>query len=142
MQFSLFHEVPFRESATRAYYYTSAVGDGDKITFVRRQLRALGFDPQVFKKPTGSAKSKGVDITLTKDMLAHAFQDHYDIAMLIAGDGDYVPLIEEVKRHGKNVYVCFFAEPGLGLAEEVRLVADRFFDFTNVFLETWRTARR
>jgi hypothetical protein len=139
--YGLFPELPFRDHATRAYYYTSAVGDGDKIASVRQQLRALEFDPQVFKKPTGSAKSKGVDITLTKDVLAHAFQDHYDIAMLFAGDGDYVPLIEEVKRRGKNVYVGFFARPGLGLAEEVRLVADRFFDLTNVFLAAWQGAR-
>ena len=33
------------------------------------------------------------------------FEDHYDVAVLIAGDGDYVPLVEEVKSLGKVVYV-------------------------------------
>jgi len=107
----LFLENSFRDfPATRAYYYTSLVGDYPKVDEVRGQLRALQFDPQVFKKL--ASKSKGVDIALTKDMLMHAFEHHYDVAMLFAGDRDYVPLIEEVKRRGKNVWVCFFAESG------------------------------
>ena len=138
--FLLLQELPFRDPAIRAYYYTSIVADYPKVDDVREQLRAFEFDPQVFKKIAG--KSKGVDITLTKDMLAHAFEHHYDIAMLFAGDRDYVPLIEEVKRRGKNVYVFFFGGKDLGLAEEMRLVADKFFDITNVFLQAWQRARR
>jgi uncharacterized LabA/DUF88 family protein len=123
---------------TRAYYYSSVVGDDDKLMTVRPSLRHLGFEPRVFKKPTGAAKSKGVDITLTKDMLSHAFQDHYDDAVLIAGDGDYVPLVEEVKRQGKRVYVGFFEGPGCGLSEDLRLTADVFADVTYQFVDAWR----
>jgi NYN domain len=140
MPFQLLPNMLFRAPATRAYYYTSVVGDDPRVNLVREQLRALDFDPQVFKKPSGNAKSKGVDITLTKDMLAHAFEDHYDIALLFAGDGDYIPLIEEVKRRGKNVHVCFFAAPGLGLSPEIPIVADKFFDLTEPFLARWRAA--
>ena len=35
------------------------------------------------------------------------------VAVLVAGDGDYVPLITEVKRLGKVVYVVFFNDYGL-----------------------------
>jgi uncharacterized LabA/DUF88 family protein len=130
---------PFETNlGTRAYYYTSVVGDDDKVLAVRRSLRARGFDPLVFKKPSGAAKSKGVDITLTKDMLSHAFQDHYEDALLIAGDADYIPLIEEVKRRGKRVFVAFFAGEGLGLAQEVRLIADHFVDLGDLFIDAWR----
>jgi uncharacterized LabA/DUF88 family protein len=104
-------------------------------------LRALQFDPQVFKKDSGSAKSKGVDITLTKDVLSHAFFNNYDQAVLVAGDADYVPLIHEVKRLGKNVYVAFFGT-GFGLAREIPLVADMFFDFTETFFQVWRRAAK
>jgi uncharacterized LabA/DUF88 family protein len=137
-----YYLVNIPDTAIRAYYYTSIVADYPKVDEVRGQLRALGFDPQVFKKLAG--KSKGVDIALTKDMLAHAFEDHYDMAMLFAGDRDYVPLIEEVKRRGKNVYVCFFAgeQEKSGLAPEVRLVADQFLNLTPAFLRTWQGARR
>jgi uncharacterized LabA/DUF88 family protein len=132
----LINGFPSQQTAIRAYYYTSVTGDPDKLDSVRRQLRALYFDPQVFKKTTGHAKSKGVDVTLTKDMLSHAYQGHYDAAVLFAGDGDYVPLIEEVKRQGKNVVVCFFE--GHGLAEQMKLTADYFFDLRNIFVARWK----
>jgi uncharacterized LabA/DUF88 family protein len=126
------------EFATRAYYYTSVTGDNDKVLSVRQALRSLGFDPMVFKKVSGTAKSKGVDIALTKDMLSHAFLDHYEDALLVAGDGDYIPLIEEVKRRGKRVSVAFFEAGGLGLAHELPLVADRFVDLSGHFIGKWR----
>jgi uncharacterized LabA/DUF88 family protein len=43
--------------------------------------------PHVFRRESKERKSKGVDITLTKDLLVNAFQDNYDVAVLIAGDG-------------------------------------------------------
>jgi uncharacterized LabA/DUF88 family protein len=119
----------------RSYYYTSVVGDDAKMVEVRDSLRKLRFDPQVFKKASGSAKSKGVDIALTKDMLSHAFRNNYDAAVLVAGDADYLPLIDEVKRLGKTVCVSFFA--GSGLAEEIPRVVDRFFDLSPHFIEHW-----
>ena len=94
----------------------------------------MGFDPQVFKKNARTTKSKGVDVTLTKDVLSHAFLNNYDQAVLIAGDGDFVPLLEEVKRVGRNIYVAFFGEEH-GLARELRLAADRYYDFTRLFLD-------
>lgn len=122
----------------RSYYYTSLVGDESIIAEVRRKLWDLGFTPQVFKRDRDQAKSKGVDIALSKDVLSHAFQDHYDAAVLIAGDGDYVPLVEEVKRLGKLVYVWFFEKEGLSPA--LRLAADRFYDLSGSFLTTWNSA--
>ena len=89
------------QPAVRAHYYTSVKGAGN-VNSVRLRLRALGFQPEVFQKPDGNRKAKGVDIALTKDVLSHAFRDNYDTAVLIAGDGDYVPLVEEVKRLLKN----------------------------------------
>ena len=88
-------------SAVRAYYYTSLVGDDPALEQVRSKLWDLGFTPRVFKKHKQTEKAKGVDISLTKDMLSHAFNNHYDVGVLIAGDGDYVPLVEEVKHLGK-----------------------------------------
>lgn len=115
---------PVNEGAVRAYYYTSVAGDDMKIRNVKEALRYLRFDPQVFKKSPRQQKSKGVDITATKDMLRHAYANNYDGTALIAGDGDYIPLVDEVKRRGKNVFVAFFATPSLGLNREIALVAD------------------
>src|SRR5207249_1613714 len=96
-------------------------------------LRSLRFDPQVFKRLSGTQKSKGVDIALTKDMLSHAFLGNYQNAVLIAGDADYIPLVEEVKRRGKRVFLAFFLGEGLGLSEDLKLAADFFVDLTDAF---------
>ena len=64
--------------------------------------------------------------------------DNYDAAVLIAGDSDYVPLVEEVKRRGKVVYVGFFVGPKSGLSEELKLSSDGFFT-TDVLLDQVRT---
>ena len=124
--------------AIRAYYYASVVGDEDRLTTIREALRGLTFEPKVFKKESGTRRSKGVDIALTKDMLSHAFLGNYDAAVLVAGDGDYLPLIEEVKSLGKNVYVAFFTGEGSGLSREIRLAADRFEDLLPRFVDSWQ----
>jgi NYN domain len=100
-----------RRRATRAYYYTSVTGDTDRINTIRRALWELGFHPDVFKGKRGE-KAKGVDIALSKDLLSHAYLDNYDVAVLVAGDGDYIPLVDEVKRRGKVVYGSFFMKEG------------------------------
>ncbi len=123
------------ECALRSYYYTSLVADFPEIETVKEQLWAMRFSPQVFKRESGQVKAKGVDIALTKDMLSHAFRGNYEIAVLVAGDGDYLPLIEEVKRLGKLVYVWFFAVEGGGLNPSIKMAADYFADIGSLLDE-------
>ena len=118
-------------TAVRSFYYTSIIGDDILIQGVRRQLWDCGHEPHVFKRIRGETKAKGVDIALTKDMLSHAFRENYDTAVLVAGDGDYVPLIEEVKRLGKQVIVAFI---GGVTNENLRLASDRFNDIGDVLV--------
>ncbi len=89
--------------AIRAYYYTSTTGGADVVDSIRRKLWDIGFQPTVFKKPKNRVGSKGVDIALATDLLSNAYRNNYDAAVLVAGDGDYVPLVGEVKRLGKVV---------------------------------------
>ena len=69
--------------------------------------------------------SKGVDISLTVDALHHAQQDHYGQAVFVAGDKDYIPLFEAIKRLGKRVFVVFFEN---NTPDEIRVTADEFID--------------
>jgi uncharacterized LabA/DUF88 family protein len=68
-------------------------------------------------------------------MLSHAFLGNYRTAVLMAGDGDYVPLVQEVQRLGKRVVVWFFdgdfTSPGL------KRVADEFSDISKAFMAAW-----
>lgn len=111
------------QDAERCYYYTCTTGDKEAVDKVRDTLCEAGFSPIVMHKPKGQ-RAKGVDISLTKDMLLQAFMGNYEIAVLAAGDGDFVPLVEEVKRFGKRVVVAFWESNGL--SPELRRAADEF----------------
>jgi len=136
----LYHEDGLEELqllGVRAYYYTSTTGDENKIRLVREALWNLSFQPEVFKKSEQRDRTKGVDIALATDLLGNAYRDNYDAAVLVAGDGDYVPLVEEVKRLGKTVHVIFFGEKGRGLNPELRLASDRFWELEQAFAASW-----
>jgi uncharacterized LabA/DUF88 family protein len=129
--------VTVQPSAFRAFYYTSTVGDDQRLISVKESLWNLGFHPEVFKKEKQRAKSKGVDIALAKDFLSNAFLDNYDAAVLVAGDADYVPMVNEVKRLGKLVYVIFFHEKGCGLSRVLQTSSDEFFKIDESFTAQW-----
>ncbi len=119
----------------RSYYYTSVVGDSVKLDATKTALWELGFHPEVFKKDKKDEKAKGVDIALAKDFLGNAFRDNYDVAFLFSGDGDYVPLVEEVKRLGKIVCVVFFQNTGLN--PNLKMVSDFLLPVDSAFKASW-----
>jgi uncharacterized LabA/DUF88 family protein len=89
----------------RRYYYTTSSGDDDKVQEASDNLRRYGIEqPHVFKK-IKSRRTKGVDISVTTDMLSHAHMKNYDLAILVAGDGDFVPLVNAVKATGSRVFL-------------------------------------
>ena len=51
---------------------------------------------------------KGDDIHLAVDMLKYAFNNAYDTAVLVTGDGDFYPAIRAVKGYGKRVEHAYF----------------------------------
>jgi uncharacterized LabA/DUF88 family protein len=120
------------QAAVRSHYYTSVVG-ASRIHEVEDRLKALNFEPCVFQK-NKQGKTKGVDISLARDMLCHAFRDNYDMAVLVAGDRDFVPLVEEVKRLGKIVVVAFIGADRGGLSRELRVSSDWFWPIDNYII--------
>jgi|SRR5205807_5959679 len=116
----------------RKHYYTSVPkGDPPKLQEVREQLKQKGFEaPNVFPKDKTKG-SKRVDISLTTDMLLHAARKHYDIAVLVAGDEDYIPLVRAVKGEGARVHVWFLSN---GLNPQLRDESDYFVDLDEFLL--------
>jgi uncharacterized LabA/DUF88 family protein len=41
-------------------------------------------------------------------MISKAYQNHYDVAVLFAGDDDFVDVVKSVKNAGKQVYGVYF----------------------------------
>lgn len=50
-------------------------------------------------------RQKRVDVLLAVEMLSHAFNKNMQTAVLIAGDDDFTPLVDELLRHGTYVEV-------------------------------------
>jgi len=102
----------------RAIYYCSKPippGTGSQIRFIG-YLRHIGI--QVVEKPlktrtdpvTGKTRTveKGVDVALAVDLIGMAWEDAYDVAILVSGDSDYVGAVSKVMGKGRNVEVASF----------------------------------
>ncbi len=80
------------------------------------------------KTPEGYIE-KGVDVLLATDMVSLAFRDAYDTAILVSGDSDYVPVVEEIQELGKRVENASFKRTS---SYELRKVCDSFLLLDNV----------
>jgi uncharacterized LabA/DUF88 family protein len=111
----------------RTHYYTAVQADHPTVEEVARELKSHGLDaPRVFKKQKG-VRSKRVDITLATEMLMHATRKHYDIGVLVAGDEDYVPLVQAVQSEGRGVHVWSLPS---GLSPALVQAADHYVDLS------------
>jgi uncharacterized LabA/DUF88 family protein len=130
----------------RVCYYTSVVGDDPKVEQVKQKLASIMYQcdstpemsktgqivPMVFKKLQKSTKTRVVDIHLIIDVLRFAHSNAVDLIYLASGDLDYMPLIQEVMRQGKQVYVGGFSS---GLAKPLTYSCDEFFDLDQFFFQ-------
>jgi len=133
------------DQVVRATYYTYVVGDLAKVAAIEEDIKQRSFQthyvgqrpstlyPMVFKKDRKEARAKGVDIQMTVDMLTHSYQNTIDVVYLISGDGDYIPVINEVMRMGKQVYVAAFSS---GLSPKLKTVVDEFTLLDDIYFDT------
>lgn len=72
--------------------------------YVSRQV-----DPQIPKditNPTTYYKiEKGTDVNMSTWILTKAFNNAYDLAIMVSGDSDYLPVIKQINNLGKNIVV-------------------------------------
>jgi uncharacterized LabA/DUF88 family protein len=85
-------------------------GIASKIESVEfRRAGSIRYD--LFSRALGS--EKGVDVKLATDMLR--LKDIYDVAIILSGDGDYVPAVQAVKDCGKHVINVSFLKKNGGV---------------------------
>ena len=111
----------------RKYWFSSYQGDDKYFYNLKWNLRENDFEPILFKRR--NKKEKGVDIALTKEMLINAFNQNFEIGLLIAGDEDYTELVYELKRYGPKIYGSFFEKQGL--SKNLKLAFDKFYPLEN-----------
>lgn len=107
----------------RRYWFCSYQGDEQDHDRLAEQLRGNGFEPVLFKKRDG--REKGVDIALATQMLVNSFNQNFDVGLLVAGDEDYVGLVNEAKKYGPVVSGTFFDH---GLSPKLKVACDEFID--------------
>ena len=100
-----------------AYYYNAPLSQAADIEKYRAQQKFFnklkGFTKftlrlgRLEKRPAGTIVEKGVDVRLAVDMIMDAYSNRYDDAILLSGDGDFVPAIEAAKLMGKSVEVAY-----------------------------------
>jgi len=101
-------------------------GEDDLSVRFHDRLRHLGF--RVIARESFDSvrkEQKEVDVAMACEMVVHALRDHYDIAIVVSGDRDFVPAIQHVQAAGKRVEVAAFDN---SVSKAIILVADRFYD--------------
>jgi uncharacterized LabA/DUF88 family protein len=72
--------------------------------------RSRGFEPIVYDRNSRD-REKGVDDSISTEMMADSYERmkaDSDEITLVAGDADYVPTIENVRKRGFVVNVMFW----------------------------------
>jgi len=92
------------------------------------------------KVTQGIPVEKGIDIMLATDLLYFAWNDFYDVAMLVSGDSDFAYALQAVKNMGKHVEVAYFEK---GISKDLLDVADnRYLLNRSFFSGLWAGKRR
>lgn len=126
----------------RIYYYNAVVRREDGEERYRKQQAFLGRLRRVpyltlklgrLERRGSSVVEKGVDINIAVDMMRYAYNDSYDVAILVSGDGDFATVVEAVKDRGKHVEVAAVKS---GESYHLRNACDKFIPLTEEFLAT------
>ena len=101
----------------RAYYYNVLQDPAQRPDAHREQQEFLNNlrETPYLEARLGSTKmaqgipvEKGVDVMLVTDLLHFAWNDLYDVAVLVSGDSDFAYALQAVKNMGKYVEVAYF----------------------------------
>ena len=132
----------------RTYYYNvlqdperSPQGYQDQQKFLTALYNTPYLEVRLGGAKTRGATTiqKGVDIMIAIDLLRFAWEDRYDVAVLVSGDGDFAYAVQTVKDMGKHVEVAAF--PANLSWELVNVSDDREFFTPDYFEDLWSRRR-
>lgn len=108
----------------RSFAYVVRTKTGEEKPFFDALIN-LGIETRIkdLQEYYGGLKKADWDVGIAVDAIKTA--DMVDTVVLVSGDGDYVPLVEYLKNHGKRVEVLAF---GKSTSSRLREVADEFED--------------
>lgn len=77
---------------------------------------------------------KAVDVKIASHMLVYAFDNAYDTGILVSEDGDFVPVVEEIKRLNKRVENVYFPTDPMWGPSFLSQKCDKFIPLTKEYL--------
>jgi len=144
------HQLLGKRKLIRIYYYNAKVGLKEEPERYRSQqtffagVSAIPYSELRLGRlvyshwPSVPPMEKGIDVQLTTDMLTHGFKNNYDVAILVAGDNDFVGAMQAVKDYGKHVEVALFGRETT--SQQLRNVADKVITINSRFLKgSWKS---
>ena len=133
----------------RTYYYNIRQESPDNPSLAESQDRFLNalYETDylevklgIWKQRGNTMVEKGVDVMIAADLIAHAYEDHYDTAILVSGDADFYPALQVVKDTGKQVEVAAFDS---NLSSEAARFSDVLIKFDrNYFDDLWMSSNQ
>ena len=120
------------------YAYDGHCGADGSDEGLHNYLRRCGYVVRLSNMHHIDAGQKGVDVDLATDMVMFACRNYYDTAILVSGDGDFIPAVEKVKDMGKRVEVACFENT---INDGLRITADEYHDLDGVPLMRLRSPR-
>lgn len=115
-----------------ARFYGSRPPDADSVW---RAAESAGFRLTILDRNARN-KEKGVDSSMVADIMTDLYElaEPGDIFIIMAGDADYVPVIERLHRKQYEVHVLFWEHA----ASQLKAAADKFLSL-NAFLDRIRS---
>jgi uncharacterized LabA/DUF88 family protein len=71
-------------------------------------LMHAGIDPKFLPMPQSGVNEKGADVALAIDAMQIGMEGKIDIAVLVTGDADFVPLVRALMKQGIRVAAAHF----------------------------------
>jgi len=107
----------------RAIAYVIRTESGEEQIFFEA-LTHLGIETKIKDLQIyNSFKKADWDVGITVDAIKIA--PSLDVILLLSGDGDFIPLVEYLKNHGKQVEIAAFSK---STSSKLKEVVDDFFD--------------
>lgn len=133
-------------------YYTSPLPDVyspayrrqqtffDELRRSRRIDLVLGrHEPRTDRYGQRYHVEKETDVNLAVDMVVGAYEERFDVAMLVAGDTDYVRAVRAVQARGKRVVWCHL--PAQKHTDQLAQLCDERCELDEKFLRTCALGR-
>jgi uncharacterized LabA/DUF88 family protein len=73
-----------------------------------QDLMHAGIEPKFMPMPQSGQNEKGSDVALAIDAMQIGLERKIDIAVLVSGDGDFVPLVRALMEQGIRVMAAYF----------------------------------